>query len=198
MMMISAEVTVQEEEVTFDGRPTPLDLPQQELFCQEYIKDFNGAGAAVRAGYAPKNAKSQANRLLTNVDLRLRVKYLVQRRAALTEIQQNRVVLELARVAFSNIGEVAQWGPSGLKIVPSDNLSIDTLAAIKSITVEETVLATMKNGDKLLKVKSKVDMHPKAPAYRLLSEHTGIIGKAADAEGKSVNVTLWSGRNRDD
>jgi len=33
-------------------------------FVQEYLKDFNGTQAAIRAGYSPKSAHVQANRLL--------------------------------------------------------------------------------------------------------------------------------------
>ncbi len=38
---------------------------KQKQFCLEYIKDYNGAQAAIRAGYSKKTAKEQATRLLT-------------------------------------------------------------------------------------------------------------------------------------
>lgn len=34
-------------------------------FCEEYVKDYNGAKAAVRAGYKEKNARITASQLLT-------------------------------------------------------------------------------------------------------------------------------------
>lgn len=43
--------------------------PKQKLFCQEYLKDFNATQAAIRAGYSKKTARSQGQRLLTNVDV---------------------------------------------------------------------------------------------------------------------------------
>lgn len=39
--------------------------PRQQLFVQEYVKDFKGAEAARRAGYSESTAKEQASRLLT-------------------------------------------------------------------------------------------------------------------------------------
>lgn len=33
---------------------------KQKLFCQEYMKDLNGAQAAIRAGYSPDTAKQIA------------------------------------------------------------------------------------------------------------------------------------------
>ena len=46
----------------------PLNA-RQSLFVNEYLVDMNATSAAVRAGYSPKTAKSQASRLLTNVNL---------------------------------------------------------------------------------------------------------------------------------
>lgn len=43
-------------------------------FCEEYLKDSNGAQAAIRAGYSERTAKVQASRLLTNVDLKSYIK----------------------------------------------------------------------------------------------------------------------------
>lgn len=39
--------------------------PRQELFCREYCRDWNGARAAVAAGYAKSSAKERAYDLLT-------------------------------------------------------------------------------------------------------------------------------------
>lgn len=38
---------------------------KQERFVQEYLIDLNGKQAAIRAGYSPATAESQASRLLT-------------------------------------------------------------------------------------------------------------------------------------
>ncbi|EDO5296878.1 TPA: terminase small subunit [Salmonella enterica subsp. houtenae serovar 43:z4,z23:-] len=46
---------------------------KQELFAREYLKDLNATQAAIRAGYSEKTARSQANRLLTNVDIENRI-----------------------------------------------------------------------------------------------------------------------------
>lgn len=39
------------------------------VFTQEYLKDFNATKAAIRAGYSPKTAYSQGQRLLKNVEI---------------------------------------------------------------------------------------------------------------------------------
>lgn len=44
---------------------------KQESFCREYIIDFNGKQAAIRAGYAEPSAEVQASRLLSNDKVQL-------------------------------------------------------------------------------------------------------------------------------
>lgn len=41
--------------------------PRQKKFCREYLKDFNGKQAYIRAGYSKKGADAGAARLLVNV-----------------------------------------------------------------------------------------------------------------------------------
>tara|TARA_R110000851_G_scaffold78337_3_gene172901 strand:- start:535 stop:1080 length:546 start_codon:yes stop_codon:yes gene_type:complete len=42
---------------------------RHKRFANEYLIDLNATQAAIRSGYSVKTAKSQGNRLLTNVDL---------------------------------------------------------------------------------------------------------------------------------
>lgn len=43
--------------------------PKQRRFVDEYLIDLNATAAAKRAGYSQRTARSQAERLLTNVDI---------------------------------------------------------------------------------------------------------------------------------
>jgi len=54
-----------------------------EAFINEYLRDFNGAQAAIRAGYSPRSARQHAHRLLTNDDI------LNEIRARLDEMQMS-------------------------------------------------------------------------------------------------------------
>mgnify|MGYP002641742072 CR=1 FL=1 len=47
---------------------------RQSRFLNEYLVDMNATNAAVRAGYSVRTAKSQASRLLTNVNLQKAIK----------------------------------------------------------------------------------------------------------------------------
>ena len=48
----------------------PRQTSKQLRWIDEYLVDFNGAAAAVRAGYSPKTARSIACELLTKPDIR--------------------------------------------------------------------------------------------------------------------------------
>lgn len=47
---------------------------KQARFKDEYLIDNNATQAAIRAGYSKKTAKSQGQRLLTNVDIKAAIK----------------------------------------------------------------------------------------------------------------------------
>ena len=47
---------------------------KQELFCREYLKDFNGTQACIRAGYSKNSANVQASRLLANDNIQKYIK----------------------------------------------------------------------------------------------------------------------------
>lgn len=50
--------------------------PRQYAFCREYVTDFHGAAAAVRAGYSPKYAERQAYLLQINEGVRAMIDHL--------------------------------------------------------------------------------------------------------------------------
>lgn len=73
---------------------------RHEKFCHEYIKDMNATQAAIRTGYSEKTAKMQGSRLMTNDDIKARVKEL--RDAYFNEniMTAKQVEYELTRIAL--------------------------------------------------------------------------------------------------
>lgn len=74
---------------------------KQKRFCEEYLIDLNATQAAVRAGYKPKTARSQGQRLLTNVDIQRCVTELMQQRSERVGVTADDVIRELRAVAMS-------------------------------------------------------------------------------------------------
>ena len=69
-----------------------------KMFCQEYLVDFNGTQAAIKAGYSKKTATEQASRLLTKVNVQEYLTQLIENRNKRTNITQDDVVADIIKV----------------------------------------------------------------------------------------------------
>lgn len=81
-----------------------LDNEQHELFCHEYLVDFNGAQAAIRAKYAKKAARQQACDLLTRPDICRRLTELMTRQSQKADTTAQKVLDELSLIAHADLG----------------------------------------------------------------------------------------------
>ena len=64
---------------------------RQELFMQEYLTSLNATQSAIRAGYSPKTAYSQGQRLLKNVEVLQAInKVMNERKSALIATREQR------------------------------------------------------------------------------------------------------------
>ena len=73
-----------------------------EAFCREYIKDFNGTQAAIRAGYSEKTAEVQASQLLSKLKVQEKLKELIDKMEEEAISTGQKVIAEFAKIAFSN------------------------------------------------------------------------------------------------
>ena len=74
------------------GTTTQELTPKQRLFVEEFLVDLNATKAAARAGYSPKTARSQGQRLLTNVDIADAIREAMASRSERTGITADMVV----------------------------------------------------------------------------------------------------------
>lgn len=108
--------------------------PKQERFVAEYLIDLNATQAAIRARYSSRTAASQGERLLRNVEVDTAIKAAMKAREQRTHITQDRVLQELARIAFFDIRRL--YRDDGTMKDPHE-MDSDTAAAIASIEVKE-------------------------------------------------------------
>ena len=146
--------------------------PKQQRFVDEYLIDLNGTKAAIRAGYSPRGADVQAVRLLGNASVASAVARAEAERSARTGITADRVLEELARLAFSDMGDFAEWG--GADVVLKQSSEVDTRCVLE---VKET---PMKSGGKALGIK----LHDKAAALKLAGQHVGLFTERHEVTGK--------------
>lgn len=142
---------------------------KQERFCEEYMIDLNATQAAIRAGYSPKTANEQAGRLLVNVSIQNRIAQLQAEQSRRTGVSADRVVRELAKVAFVNAADLIDPKTASLK----SDASRDDLAAVQSVKVK------MFGEDGL---EQEVKLADKLRALDLLGKHLGMYRDATEKE----------------
>lgn len=107
---------------------------KQTRFCEEYLIDFNATKAAIRAGYSKKSAYSIGSENLTKPEIQ---EYLAKKSDKVANklgINQERVLQEIARLAFSDIRKY--YDEDG-KLKPIHELDDDAAAALAGVEVDE-------------------------------------------------------------
>lgn len=137
----------------------------QAAFVDEYLIDFNATQAAIRAGYAPKSAGEQGCRLLKKRKIADAVARAIAERSRRTGITADRVLRELARVAFVNPSDVIDFDTGTVKA----SAGADDLAAVASCKVK-----TMSMGDEGDMVEREIKLNDKIKALDLLGKHLGM------------------------
>lgn len=144
---------------------------REKRFVQEYLIDLNATQAAKRAGYSEHSARAIGSENLSKPDIQEAIQEAMEKRSKRTQVSQDRVVLELARVAFSNIRKYVSWGPNGVDLGYSENLEEDDAACVAEVS--ETV--TEAGGSR------KFKLHDKIKALELLGKHLGIYKKDGES-----------------
>lgn len=150
--------------------------PKQEAFVREYLCDLNATQAATRAGYSARTANEQGSRLLANVSVRSAIEAAKAKRAERVEITQDRVLQELARIAFFDLRTLYRADGS-LKAM--SELDDDAAAVLAGVDVVETKgNAEMGGEDGLRHIPEfvkKVKIPDKVGALALAMRHLGML-----------------------
>lgn len=88
---------------------TAIDLsPRVQRFVDEYLIDFNGTQAAIRAGYSAATAQEQSSRLLSNVMVKQAVSAARKAQQERTQVEADKVVLEAWNIMTADPRELVQ------------------------------------------------------------------------------------------
>lgn len=154
----------------------------KKRFCDEYLIDLNATQAVIRAGYkvnGDNSAASMGSTLLKDPAVAKEIAKQMAERSKRTGINQERVVQELARIAFVRATDVIAPGDASIK----DNASEDDLAFIQSVKVKTT------NSEKGVTVEREVRLNDKMKALELLGKHLGMFTDKVSLEGE-IGVTI--------
>ncbi|WP_130861446.1 terminase small subunit [Bacilliculturomica massiliensis] len=156
---------------------------KKQKFAEEYLIDLNATQAAIRAGYSPKTAHSQGQRLLKDVDV---ANYIKQRQKQLqkkTEITQERVLAEYAKLAFFDPRNLFETDGSPKSITELDD---ETAAALAGLDVQEVFEGVGSNRVFAGYIK-KYKLADKRGALDSLARHLGMFTDKVEIKGEVNN-----------
>lgn len=140
-------------------------LSSKELsFVNEYMATQNGAGSARAAGYSAHTAKEQACELLKRPHIKEYLDELNERRAKRLEISADRVLEELAKIAFVDPTEVFDVDAKG-NMTFSGKLS-DLKPEERACIAEVTQTINALGGGS-----TKIKLHDKLSALEKIGKH---------------------------
>jgi phage terminase small subunit len=148
------------------ARPAADLGARQERFVEEYLIDVNATQAAIRAGYSPRTAEAQGSRLLSNVKVQRVIAARMAKRSKRTEVAADRTLLEIARIAFSDLRRL--FHEDGRLKHPLE-WHDDTAASVASV---EVVTRTLDNGE--VEYVRKIKLWDKGKALEQLCKHLGL------------------------
>lgn len=147
---------------------------KQKVFCEEYLIDLNATQAAIRAGYSPATATSIGSENLSKPDIRACIDKALAERSKRTGVNADRVIDELAKIAFVNPADVVNLNEATV----IENADAADTAAISSVKVKKSY---SENGET---VEREVRMQDKTRSLELLGKHLGLFTDKVQVDGK--------------
>ncbi len=152
---------------------------RQRRFAAEYLVDADRTAAAIRAGYRPDRATRQGYELMRNPEVSYAIAGAQHARSQRTGITRERVLLELARVAFADFARIATWSASEISVKRLQKLSDGDAAAI----------AELKASDRAGR-QIAVRLHDKGAALEMLARHCGLYDAGSAEAAPSGRARL--------
>lgn len=146
---------------------------KERRFVDEYMIDLNAYAAALRAGYAPATAKNASSWLDAARPGKPKVREAVEKRMAelskRTGVTAERVMHELARIAFANATDVVDTKSGNVR----PDADRDDTAAIQSVRVRDGLEST----------EHEIKFCDKIRALELLGKHLGMFAENVKIDG---------------
>lgn len=173
--------------------------PKQAQFVAEYLVDLNATQAAIRAGYSPDTARAIGSENLSKPDVAAAIAEAQAERAKRTEITQDRVLKELAKIGFADISDVITWGTKQIAIGYDEDgkkLPPDEIADAVLVRHEPSAFVEAMDSDSLpsearaavaevalTKNGLRIKMHDKRAALESIGKHLGMFKDRHEHEG---------------
>ena len=138
---------------------------KQKRFVDEYLVDLNATQAAIRSGYSEKTAYAIGDENLRKPEIASAITKAQEKRAKRTEITQDKVIAELAKIAFGDLRDVMTWTAGGIALKSSAELTQEQAASISEISETQSEKSSS----------MRVKRHDKLKALELVGRHLGMF-----------------------
>lgn len=147
--------------------------PRHQRFVDEYLIDLN-ATRAYKSIYdcSDRTAQSTGWKFLRKPAIQKAIQRAMKERQQRCHVDQDRIIKELAKIAFANIRDIMSWNQHGVTLKDSNELQEPDAAAIAEVSVTFN-----EYGGNV-----KVRMHDKRAALVDLGNHLGIFEKRAEVK----------------
>lgn len=167
--------------------------PKQEQFVQEYLIDLNATQAAIRAGYSARTANEQGSRLLANVSVAEAVARAKAERSRRVGINADRVLEELASIAFARMPDFVEWGSGKqIRLKPSEELGAFDAAAVAQVVESEKFIKMTGDDEQLMSRERSIKLHDKVAALKLVGQHIGMFTEKHELTGKDGQPLVFT------
>ena len=163
---------------------------KQKIFCDEYIKDFN-ATRAYKTAYPnckkDESARVNGSKLLTKTNISEYIEQQKEQLKSKMEITQERVLQEMARIAFADVRKLYNES-GGLKNI--QDLDDDTASIITGIETTEEFDGYGQDREQIGYTK-KVKMADKTKALDMLGKYFGMFKEKVEVnQDKPFEVNI--------
>lgn len=139
---------------------------KQELFCLEYIKDFNATQAAINAGYSKKTASAMGSENLTKPEIQQRIAELQGERSQALKIDAQYVLRRLIEIDQMDVKDILNDDGTVKAISEWPQVWRTTLSSID--------ITEMASNDDTQTILRKIKWPDKAKNLELLGKHVDI------------------------
>jgi phage terminase small subunit len=154
--------------------PRARFTPKQRLFIEAYLISKNATKAAIAAGFSERSANNQGTRLMADDDIRAEIEARLASTLDRYAVTSDRIIREMAKLAFSNVDDFISVQPDGSAIVDFATATRAELAALNAFEVHETANGRnvkFKLSDKRQALMDLAKIYRMLPADRY--EHSG-------------------------
>lgn len=167
---------------------------RQRRFVLEYVEDFNGKEAAIRAGYSERSAKARASILLADPVIQTE---LAKAREAIAErvtVTVQDIVTELARVAFFDIRTLFDENGNLKPVAELDDNAARALAGIDIVNEKRET----DDDISVHEYTKRIKVADKLKALEMLGKYLGMFTETTNVNQTNVAVQFfWPENGRD-